>query len=67
MDSCNYLIATKVREDDSVGKKNDSFNKKTKQKEVQDYKVLLEWLLIIFEGSMDEKVLESMIDRLDYK
>lgn len=23
--------------------------------------------MIIFEGSMDEKVLESMIDRLDYK
>jgi hypothetical protein len=39
---------------------------KKDEDEIQFYRNNLEWLLILFEGSMDEKIFEMMMDKLNF-
>ena len=39
---------------------------KNEEDELRFYRNNLEWLLMVFEGSMDEKIFEMMMDKLNF-
>ncbi len=37
------------------------------KEDIQYYKNNLEWLLVLFEGSMDEKIFEMIMEKLNFE
>lgn len=65
IDKAEYLLKHFLRENPQKNTKELSEGEKS-QRKLEFYRRCLEWLLVVFEGSMDEKIFESILDRMDY-